>query len=153
MKLFYMVVCMYELELIGKRLEAERKRLGMTAIEVYQNLDIAQTTYKNYETGKRDIFASLLAKLWDMGFDVLYIVTGVYVESTSANSESVQNRLVKLPENTDTSVLSDSLLVAMYHAEEALMQAGAVAEKDYSYQDLLIAASTMQQNWGQQKKD
>ena len=76
MKLFYMVVCMYELELIGKRLEAERKRLGMTAIEVYQNLDIAQTTYKNYETGKRDIFASLLAKLWDMGFDVLYIVTG-----------------------------------------------------------------------------
>ena len=147
MKLFIWLMRMYELEIIGKRLEDERKRLGMTAVEVYQSLDIAQTTYKNYETGKRDIFASLLAKLWDMGFDVLYIVTGVYAESASASASDgvIQHRLVRLPENTDTNVLSDSLLVAMYHAEEALIQAGAVAEKDYSYQDLLMAASTMQQ--------
>lgn len=145
MKLFIWLMHMYELEMIGKRLEDERKRLGMTAVEVYQSLDIAQTTYKNYETGKRDIFASLLAKLWDMGFDVLYIVTGVYAESASSNSGVIQPRLIRLPENTDTNVLSDNLLVAMYHAEEALIQAGAVAEKDYSYQDLLMAASTMQQ--------
>ena len=147
MKLFIWLMHMYELEMIGKRLEDERKRLGMTAVEVYQSLDIAQTTYKNYETGKRDIFASLLAKLWDMGFDVLYIVTGVYAESASASASDgvIQHRLVRLPDNTDTNVLSDSLLVAMYHAEEALIQAGAVAEKDYSYQDLLMAASTMQQ--------
>ena len=68
---------MNENQRIGERLEAERKRLGYTAIEVYNSLDIAQTTYKGYETGKRDISAGLLAQLWDMGFDVLYIVTGV----------------------------------------------------------------------------
>ena len=136
---------MNENQRIGERLEAERKRLGYTAIEIYNSLDIAQTTYKGYETGKRDISAGLLAQLWDMGFDVLYIVTGVYAESASASDGVIQPRLVRLPENTDTNVLSDSLLVAMYHAEEALIQAGAVAEKDYSYQDLLMAASTMQQ--------
>lgn len=136
---------MNENQRIGERLEAERKRLGYTAIEVYNSLDIAQTTYKGYETGKRDISAGLLAQLWDMGFDVLYIVTGVYAESASTNDRVIQHRLVRLPDNTDTNVLSDSLLVAMYHAEEALIQAGAVAEKDYNYQDLLMAASTMQQ--------
>lgn len=136
---------MNENQRIGERLEAERKRLGYTAIEVYNSLDIAQTTYKGYETGKRDISAGLLAQLWDMGFDVLYIVTGVYAESASTNDRVIQHRLVRLPENTDTNVLSDSLLVGMYHAEEALIQAGAVAEKDYNYQDLLMAASTMQQ--------
>ena len=41
---------MFELEMIGKRLENERKRLGMKAVEVYKSLDIAQTTYKSYET-------------------------------------------------------------------------------------------------------
>ncbi len=143
---------MNENQRIGERLEAERKRLGYTAIEIYNSLDIAQTTYKGYETGKRDISAGLLAQLWDMGFDVLYIVTGVYAESASASDRVIQPRLIRLPENTDTNVLSDSLLVAMYHAEEALIQAGAVAERDYSYQDLLMAASTMQQNWAQQKK-
>ena len=37
---------MNENQRIGERLEAERKRLGYTAIEVYNSLDIAQTTYK-----------------------------------------------------------------------------------------------------------
>ena len=51
---------MFELEMIGKRLENERKRLGMKAVEVYKGLDIAQTTYKSYETGKRNIPASAI---------------------------------------------------------------------------------------------
>ena len=143
---------MFELENIGKRLENERKRLGMKAVEVYKGLDIAQTTYKSYETGKRNIPASLLAKLWDIGFDVLYIVTGVYTESSNSSQISSQiirqNRLINLPDNTDTHVLADSLLIYMYQAEEALIQAGAEAKKDYNYQDLLIAASMIQQKKG-----
>lgn len=143
---------MFELENIGKRLENERKRLGMKAVEVYKGLDIAQTTYKSYETGKRNIPASLLAKLWDIGFDVLYIVTGVYTESSNSSQISSQIirqiRLINLPDNTDTHVLADSLLIYMYQAEEALIQAGAEAKKDYNYQDLLIAASMIQQKNG-----
>ena len=95
---------MFELENIGKRLENERKRLGMKAVEVYKGLDIAQTTYKSYETGKRNIPASLLAKLWDIGFDVLYIVTGVYTESSNSSQIIRQIRLINLPDNTDTHV-------------------------------------------------
>lgn len=139
---------MFELEMIGKRLENERKRLGMKAVEVYKSLDIAQTTYKSYETGKRNIPASLLTKLWDIGFDILYIVTGVYTESANSNQVIMQNRLVNLPDNTDTHVLSDSLLIYMHQAEEALIQAGAEAAKHYSYKDLLIAASVIQQKKG-----
>lgn len=143
---------MFELENIGKRLENERKRLGMKAVKVYKGLDIAQTTYKSYETGKRNIPASLLAKLWDIGFDVLYIVTGVYTESSNSSQISSQIirqiRLINLPDNTDTHVLADSLLIYMYQAEEALIQAGAEAKKDYNYQDLLIAASMIQQKKG-----
>ena len=58
---------------VGTRLEAERQRLGLMAVEVYEDksVKIAQTTYKNYESGKRDIPSSLLIKLWDMGFDAI----------------------------------------------------------------------------------
>ena len=36
---------MNENQRIGERLEAERKRLGYTAIEVYNSLDIWKITY------------------------------------------------------------------------------------------------------------
>ena len=59
MKLFIWLMHMYELEMIGKRLEDERKRLGMTAVEVYQSLDIAQTTYKNGDELDLELFERL----------------------------------------------------------------------------------------------
>lgn len=139
---------MYEIKNIGSRLENERKRLGLTALKVYENLNVAQTTYKNYEAGKRNIPASLLARLWDMGFDILFIVTGVYTDPSSIDTEPsvsspqvVQSRLVHLPDNIDGSALSDKLLMYMHEVEDALIQAGAKPKKDYNYQDLLIAAS------------
>lgn len=62
---------------IGKRLQQERERLGLLPQEVYQGLDIAQTTYRSYETGKRDIPASLLVQLNnDFGFNIGYVLTG-----------------------------------------------------------------------------
>lgn len=133
-------------DVIGKRLEEERRRLGLTAIEVYQGLEIAQTTYKNYEMGRRDIPASLLTQLWDIGFDVLYVLTGVYADSGRAVDSTPldEYRLVKLPETKDTNALADHLLVMMYQAEYSLIQAGAVAKEDYTYRDLLLAASVMQ---------
>lgn len=133
-----------ELESIGKRIEAERQRLGLTAVEIYEDsaIKIAQTTYKNYETGKRDMPSSLLIKLWDMGFDVMYILTGQRLEDIAldvkahGNAPSYHQRLIHLPEIMDISNPSDRLLVAMYHAEEALVQAGASANEDYDYKTL-----------------
>ncbi|WP_201585248.1 helix-turn-helix domain-containing protein [Psychrobacter sp. HII-4] len=133
-----------ELIEVGQRLEEERQRLGLMAVEVYEDptVKIAQTTYKNYETGKRDMPSSLLKKLWDMGFDVMYVLTGQRLEDIAldikahSNAPSYHQRLVHLPEIMDLDNPSDRLLTAMYHAEEALVQAGAIANEDYDYKTL-----------------
>ncbi|GLR27794.1 hypothetical protein SAMN05660405_02570 [Psychrobacter pacificensis] len=129
---------------IGKRLEAERQRLGLMATEVYDDktIGIAQTTYKNYESGKRDMPASLLIKLWNIGFDVMYVLTGQRLEDIALDVQahgsvpSYHQRLIHLPDIMDLDNPSDKLLNAMYHAEEALVQAGASANEDYDYKTL-----------------
>ena len=129
---------------MGQRLEEERQRLGLMAVEVYEDptVKIAQTTYKNYETGKRDMPSSLLKKLWDMGFDVMYVLTGQRLEDIALDVRSHKDlpsyhqRLINLPDILDLESPSDRLLGAMYHAEEALVQAGASANEDYDYKTL-----------------
>lgn len=129
---------------MGKRLEAERQRLGLMAVEVYEEptIRIAQTTYKNYETGKRDMPSSLLVKLWNIGFDVMYVLTGQRLEDVALDVRSHKDlpsyhqRLINLPDILDLESPSDRLLGAMYHAEEALVQAGANANEDYDYKTL-----------------
>lgn len=129
---------------MGKRLEAERQRLGLMAVEVYEEptIRIAQTTYKNYETGKRDMPSSLLIKLWNIGFDVMYVLTGQRLEDIAIDVRSHKDlpsyhqRLINLPDILDLESPSDRLLGAMYHAEEALVQAGANANEDYDYKIL-----------------
>ncbi|MGP4865252.1 hypothetical protein ACTXGK_13780 [Psychrobacter sp. T6-5] len=129
---------------VGKRLEAERQRLGLMAVEVYEEptIRIAQTTYKNYETGKRDMPSSLLIKLWNIGFDVMYVLTGQRLEDIALDVRSHKDlpsyhqRLINLPDILDLESPSDRLLGAMYHAEEALVQAGASANEDYDYKIL-----------------
>lgn len=133
---------------IGQRVESERQRLGLTAVEVYDDprIKIAQTTYKNYEIGKRDMPSSLIIKLWNIGFDVMYVLTGQRLEDLAGDMSNgvageqtlplYHQRLVMLPEIVDTNNPADALLVAMYHAEEALVQAGAEAHSDYNYKDL-----------------
>lgn len=129
---------------MGKRLEAERQRLGLMAVEVYEEptIRIAQTTYKNYETGKRDMPSSLLIKLWNIGFDVMYVLTGQRLEDIALDVRSHKDlpsyhqRLINLPDILDLESPSDRLLGAMYHAEEALVQAGANANEDYDYKTL-----------------
>ena len=129
---------------MGKRLEAERQRLGLMAVEVYEEptIKIAQTTYKNYETGKRDMPSSLLIKLWNIGFDVMYVLTGQRLEDIALDVKShhdvpsYHQRLINLPDILDLESPSDRLLGAMYHAEESLVQAGANANEDYDYKTL-----------------
>ena len=129
---------------MGQRLEEERQRLGLMSVEVYEDptVKIAQTTYKNYETGKRDMPSSLLKKLWDMGFDVMYVLTGQRLEDIALDVRSHKDlpsyhqRLINLPDILDLESPSDRLLGAMYHAEEALVQAGANANEDYDYKTL-----------------
>lgn len=137
---------------IGERLENERKRLELTAVEVYDDprIKVAQTTYKNYETGKRDMPISMLNTLWQIGFDVMYVLTGQRIKDLAVDASNddmsidslplYHQRLVHLPEIMDINNPADLMLTAMYHVEEALVQAGATAHEDYSYKDLATIA-------------
>lgn len=133
-----------DLTQIGARIEEEKQKLGLLSSQVCTALGIHANTYRNYELGKRDMPMSLLTKLWDSGFDVMYILTGQRLADIAAdvinNGESyvpsIHQRLIHLPEVTDCDNPSDKLLVAMYHAEEALVQAGASANEDYDYKTL-----------------
>lgn len=127
---------------IGQRIIDERTRLGMKSIDTANTLGIHQNTFRNYESGKSDLPTSYLAKLWDAGFDAMYVLTGQRLEDIAldvkAHSDvpSYHQRLVHLPEVMDLENPSDRLLGAMYHAEEALVQAGASANEDYDYKTL-----------------
>lgn len=129
---------------IGTRIEEEKIRLGLKSSEVCTALDIHANTYRNYELGKRDMPISLLTKLWDAGFDAMYILTGQRIGDIATdvinNGESYvpsyHQRLIHLPDMIDLENPSDRLLSAMYHAEEALVQAGANANEDYDYKIL-----------------
>lgn len=132
-----------DLQTIGKRIELERVRLNLKSSEVCTALDIHANTYRNYETGKRDMPISLLSTLWGVGFDVMYILTGQRLQELAADAidddtsidalPMYHQRLVNLPEVMDINNPSDALLTAMYHAEETLIQAGATANEDYDY--------------------
>ena len=129
---------------IGQRIIDERTRLGMKSIDTANTLGIHQNTFRNYESGKSDLPTSYLAKLWDAGFDAMYILTGQRIGDVAAdvisNGESYvpsyHQRLIHLPEVMDINNPADALLTAMYHAEEALIQTGAIANDDYNYKDL-----------------
>lgn len=62
-------------EVIGKKLKELRKQSGMTQKVVSEKLNIAQTTYAGYETGKHEPNADTMkkiAELYKTSLDYLY---------------------------------------------------------------------------------
>lgn len=136
------------LEEIGKRIELERVRLNLKNVDVCSKLDIHPNTYRNYETGKRDIPASLLPKLIYMGFDVMYILTGETLREWANDLDSVvrgdekpsfgKRLLPNRDENRYDEVLEKLILV-----EDTLQRAGATSITDYTLKDIVQIALTM----------
>lgn len=60
---------------IGARLKSERERLGYTAKQIAQLMDVTLDVYATYETGQGDPGVYRLPRLSACGFDVLYILT------------------------------------------------------------------------------
>lgn len=146
------------LEDIGKRIELEKVRLNLKNLDICLILDIHPNTYRNYETGKRDMPISLLLKLWDKGFDLIYILTGRNLNEweeksgTSVvggnSSSSSGTRLI--PDQTPYEIQEEEeksgnkLISKMYEVETSLQKVGAVAKEDYSYVDLARIASQIE---------
>lgn len=86
------------LKQIGSRIAKERERLNIKSAEVCSKLDIHSNTLANYEKGKRDMPSSNLIKLWNMGFDVMYILFGVRItnEQLEFSKEISNEKLERL---------------------------------------------------------
>ncbi|MDH1526722.1 helix-turn-helix domain-containing protein [Pseudomonas mosselii] len=67
---------MHLLEEMGARLQAERKRLGLTQDELAFIVGVSKRTLASYEAGTREPGAALLNHATAAGVDVLYVVTG-----------------------------------------------------------------------------
>lgn len=74
---------------IGGRLVAERKLRGFTQINLRVRLGVSKTTQARYESGENYPDAQYLAQLYDLGFDILYILSGE--RSTGALKPEHQN--------------------------------------------------------------
>lgn len=71
------------LKIISERLRSERLRLDLKQTDILREIDVAISTFSNYETGKRSPDLEFLLKLGELGYDVGYIVTGERVENGS----------------------------------------------------------------------
>lgn len=67
---------MFDMEKIGERLLEERQRLGFTQYDVLHKIDITQSTLSRYEQGKRVPTLEACVGLHNIGYDVLYLITG-----------------------------------------------------------------------------
>ena len=66
---------------IGNRLVEERKRLKIKQVALIAKTGISKTTQVAYESNRRHPNADYLVELHKLGFDVLYILTGLITRS------------------------------------------------------------------------
>ena len=59
---------------IGKRIEENRKVLGFSQEYVAESLDISDRQYRRIEKGQVVIYMAAIGKLYELGFDVYYIL-------------------------------------------------------------------------------
>lgn len=125
---------------IGKRIELERIRLGLSSLDICTKLDIHPNTYRNYENGKRDMPVSKIVILDVLGFDTIYIITGEKSTNGDGRERAGVNKQTQpklsLIEVAQNNTKNNDLLDAMKSIENTLQQAGAMAGVDYHYVDL-----------------
>jgi transcriptional regulator with XRE-family HTH domain len=66
---------------IGQRLQIERKRLGLTQVEMAAALGVSRLTVLGYEAGRATPSLELVART-DVPLDVTYLVTGERLSRT-----------------------------------------------------------------------
>ena len=141
------------LEAIGNRIEEEKLRLHLKNTDICVELDIHPNTYRNYESGRRDMPCSLLAQLSTIGFDIMYILTARRLDelkedriasvSSGHSSSSSGMRLVPNQTPYESENTNDVLISTMSKVEDALQKTGAIAKDDYTYVDLANIAANM----------
>lgn len=85
---------------IGERIVEQRKKLGMTRVQLAQDLDIPHTTLRNYETDQREPgHKTLIALSHRFGVTTDYLLLG--------NDESVKIKKSTTPEGAEDHISMD----------------------------------------------
>lgn len=109
----------------GERLVAERKRLGLSATDVFEATGLHRNTQSAYENDKKLPDADYLKQLHTLGFDVLYLVVG----TDCADLQPVLGD-------------EERLVLQAYQALPAAMRAAALAFANATVQSLGDAAQS-----------
>lgn len=99
-------------------LQSERKRLGMSAADVREKIDVSRATFTRWEAGS-PIPSDKLAALVKLGFDINYVVTGE--RRTSLNQDALNTALgsvlTKFSDRLDDTALITELVSSFYSIE------------------------------------
>ena len=72
---------------IGERLAQERRRLNYTELQIAQLLGVQLEVYLQYESGEDDPGIFSMQRLYSIGFDVMFIITGDRYRPVQEESE------------------------------------------------------------------
>lgn len=62
---------------LGARFREERARLSMSQADLSSEFEVSRHTVTNWEAGASSPPAKVLARFYELGADILYIITGV----------------------------------------------------------------------------
>lgn len=75
---------------IADRLKAAREGLGLSQQAIAEHCGVTSRSQRNYETGERQPDALYLARLVELGVDVIYVLTGESMGGQPATDASEQ---------------------------------------------------------------
>lgn len=85
---------------VGKRLKKERLKLGLTQEALSKLTNKSRIQIVNYEKARCEMTSGFLARLHPIGFDVQYLVTGVYSTSLTAVNHPTQQKEQVMPQQS-----------------------------------------------------
>lgn len=80
--------------LIGKRLQEERTRLGISQTTLGDGIGAVRRTISKWEIGESTPPAAVLARMALLGVDVLYVVTGTTLDGAQSTLDKEETELV-----------------------------------------------------------
>ena len=82
-------------QMIGERLQAERKRLGMNQELFAAQLGVSKRTQAAYEAGGSEPGAQYLIKAGELGLDITFVLTGQPTPGAVETLTSIEQRLIE----------------------------------------------------------
>lgn len=81
---------MFDIQEVALRLTAERAKHGFSQNALAEKTGKSRQQYINYETGRSEMTVGFLHELDKLGFDIYYIITGVYRNNKPVNEPQGQ---------------------------------------------------------------